>query len=163
MGGCISRRSSSAVAAADRIQVVHLSGQVQHFHLPITACQVVGKPSPSAEYFICTAAQLVSPAASPALSPDAILQPGKVYFILPFSTLHPDVSPADLACIARRLTAAAKSAAKTGAPPPCEATGGGDDLKCPAAAKSRQWRPLLDTITEKPANNYQRIESDSED
>ncbi|KAA0031747.1 DUF4228 domain-containing protein [Cucumis melo var. makuwa] len=161
MGGCVSLRSSSD-AAADRVQVVHLNGHVQHFHSPITARQVARKPPPPTEYFICTAAQLVSTAASPALDPDAVLQPGKVYFILPFSTLHPDVSLADLASIARRLTAAAKSAAKSGSLPPCETAEGGEEWKCTAAGKSRQWRPLLDTIKEKPANSCERIESDLE-
>ncbi|KAE8651677.1 hypothetical protein Csa_021330 [Cucumis sativus] len=142
--------------------VVHLNGHVQHFHSPITARQVAGRPPPPAEYFICTAAQLVSTAASPALNPDVVLQPGKVYFILPLSTLHPDVSLADLASIARRLTAAAKSAAKSGSLPPCEAADGGEDWRCTTAGKSRQWRPLLDTIREKPGNNCGRIDSDLE-
>lgn len=156
MGGCISRRSSSAVAAADTIQLVHLNGHVQHFHIPITARQVTGNSPRPAEYFISTAAQLVSVAVSPALNPDAILQPGKVYFLLPFSTLHPDVSPSDLSSIARKLTAAAKSAPR----PTCVAVGGGNDWKTPAAAKSRQWKPFLDTIQEKAVN---KSESDLQD
>ncbi|KAG5034859.1 hypothetical protein JHK87_009769 [Glycine soja] len=40
---------------------------------------------------------------------DTHLQLGQVYFMLPYSVLHADVSPVDLAGLAERLTAIAKS------------------------------------------------------
>ncbi|KAJ7955831.1 DUF4228 domain-containing protein [Quillaja saponaria] len=102
MGGCISSRSSSTF---NNIRVVHLNGYVEDFDYPFSVSQVTCNPN---KYFLCTPAQLLSTCSMP-LRADTQLQPGQVYFMLPYSTLQADVSQLDLVALARKLTAIAKT------------------------------------------------------
>ncbi|KAL1335420.1 hypothetical protein HN51_064318 [Arachis hypogaea] len=93
------------------IRVVHLNGHVEEFDEPISAGQVIfGVGSSTKQYFVCTAIQLLSSCSSSmSLKEDAQLQPGQIYFMLPYSILHADVSPVDLASLAKRLNAIART------------------------------------------------------
>ncbi|XP_010277246.1 PREDICTED: uncharacterized protein LOC104611744 [Nelumbo nucifera] len=102
MGGCLSCRSSSSF---DGIRVVHQNGFVEEFDYPVTVSEITGKPP---KHFVCTMAQLHSFGSKPALAPDTQLQPGQLYFVLPFSVFQSDASPVDLVSLATRLTAIAK-------------------------------------------------------
>ncbi|RVX07758.1 uncharacterized protein LOC104880766 [Vitis vinifera] len=180
MGCGFSCRSSSTFS---NIRVVHLNGYVEEFDPPVTVSQVTGKPP---LHFVCTPAQLISVGSKP-LKPDTQLEPGHVYFLLPFSMFHFEVSPMDLTSIASKLTAIAKSAR-------CEAKSPGpgfsaspmrtassparnpspnhfsdQNMRVEMAAgdgvyggqrscKSRSWKPLLDPIRERSFNR--RSESD---
>ena len=181
MGSCLSCGSSSTFK---NVRVVHLNGYVESFEEPISVSQVIGTPP---KHFVCTSAQLLSPSASKPLKADTQLQPGLVYFLLPYSILQADVSPLDLASLAKKLTSIAKTSR-------C-----GDNIKnlrkaCPFSSshdelgsvwnspsrspgrfavadqqgamgfgvrspcRVRPWKPILDTIREKSFNR--RSESD---
>nr|POE75266.1 hypothetical protein CFP56_14301 [Quercus suber] len=102
MGACFSCRSSQPFKS---IRVVHFNGYVEDFEHPVSVNEVTAK---SPKHFVCTPAQLLSNGSKP-LKPDTQLELGKIYFLLPFSTLQADVSPMDLASIVRKLTTVAKT------------------------------------------------------
>ncbi|KAK2969252.1 hypothetical protein RJ640_003488 [Escallonia rubra] len=103
MGGCFSCRSPATFI---NTRVVHLNGFVEDYEGPVTVSQVTGKPP---KHFVCTQAQLLSTGLKP-LKPDTQLEAGKIYFLLPYSAFRAEVSPMDLASMARKLTNKAKSA-----------------------------------------------------
>ncbi|XP_021277242.1 uncharacterized protein LOC110411428 [Herrania umbratica] len=174
MGCGFSSGSSSKVK--NIIRVVHLNGYVEDFECPVSVGQVTGKPP---KQFLCTPAQLISNC-SLGLQPDTILEAGRIYFLLPYSTLQPDVSPADLASIARKLGAKAKATkCKAKSPSSSQYSHGASPLsnsrgRSPSRLREsdsgmtshraqrsslvRTWRPVLDTIREKSFNR--RSESD---
>ncbi|MED6185777.1 hypothetical protein PIB30_060388 [Stylosanthes scabra] len=102
MGGCFSSRSCSKLSS---VRLVHLSGYVEDFEEPISVSQVTGNPP---KHFVCTSIQLLSSSSKP-LKADTQLQPGHVYFILPYSILQSEASPVDLATLAKRLNSIAKT------------------------------------------------------
>ncbi|KAI5348550.1 hypothetical protein PRUPE_1G076900 [Prunus persica] len=110
MGACFSCKPKPAL---QNVRVVHLNGYVEDYEHPISVGQVTGKP---AKHFVCTPAQLLSTGSKP-LKQDTLLQPGQVYFLLPYSALQSDVSPLDWASISRKLTAAAAKSRRSS----CEA------------------------------------------
>ncbi|KAH9775384.1 DUF4228 domain-containing protein [Citrus sinensis] len=73
-------------------------------------CQVTGRPP---KHFVFTAAQLLSAASLKPLTAETLLEPGRIYFVLPASTFGNEFSPIDLAGIVKKLTAQAKSAGKS--------------------------------------------------
>uniref|UniRef100_A0A2N9I0K3 Uncharacterized protein n=1 Tax=Fagus sylvatica TaxID=28930 RepID=A0A2N9I0K3_FAGSY len=94
------------------------------------------------------------------------LEPGNIYFLLPFSALQADVSPMDLASIVRKLTAMAKTSHCKSKSPRISPLLSQNDSN-PATTTSshnqfmesetsvvaygvgqRSWRPALDTIRE---------------
>ncbi|KAI9112473.1 hypothetical protein K1719_016396 [Acacia pycnantha] len=107
MGGCISSCGSSSTSSLfDNVRVVHLNGYVEDFMEPVSVRQLTGDPP---KHFVCTTLQLLSPSPGTPLRGDTRLQPGQLYFKLPCSVLQADVSPVDLASLAKRLTAIAKT------------------------------------------------------
>lgn len=104
MGGCFSSTSSSTFK--NNIRLVHLSGYVEDFEQPISVSQVTGGNPPT--HFVCTSLQLLSSSSKP-LKGDTQLQPGNVYFILPYSAFQAEFSAVDLASLAKRLTSIAKT------------------------------------------------------
>ncbi|XP_022728784.1 uncharacterized protein LOC111284363 [Durio zibethinus] len=162
MGCSFSTRSLFRVK--NIIRVVHLNGFVEDFEYPVSVSEVTGR---SPKQFLCTPAQLISNC-SQGLQPDTILEAGHIYFLLPYSTLHPDVSPVDLASIARKLTAKAKSTRCTAKSPSQYGSSPNHGLREPDSglmyceaqrySRVRAWKPILDTIREKSFNR--RSESD---
>ncbi|CAK9182363.1 unnamed protein product [Ilex paraguariensis] len=181
MGCCWSCKSSSAF---NTIRVVHLNGYVEDFEHPVTVSEVTGKPP---KHFVITQAELLSTGTKP-LRPDAILEPGHIYFLLPYSTFQSNVSPMELAPLARKLTAIAKSSRSNtnsarvnisssphglspiwGSPASSpsrfsdqckgvEPEWGVTGYGLQKSSKSRSWKPLLATIRERSFNR--RSESD---
>ncbi|TKY72755.1 hypothetical protein E2542_SST01500 [Spatholobus suberectus] len=177
MGGCFSSKPSFTI---NNVRLVHLSGFVEDFEEPISVNQVTGTPP---RHFVCTSVQLLSSCSKP-LNGDTQLQPGNVYFMLPYSILQADVSPVDLASLAKRLTAIAKtsrcedkkSSLKDG--PLSSQHGLSPVWSSPSRSPGRlgvveqkgmpyggrspcrmqPWKPILDTIREKSFNR--RSESD---
>ncbi|XP_061361670.1 uncharacterized protein LOC133305458 [Gastrolobium bilobum] len=175
MGVCFSCNSSSTFK---NIRVVHLNGYVEDFDQPISARQVIGNPP---KHFVCTSIQLLC-SSSQQLNGDTQLQPGQVYFVLPYSVLQPDVSPVDLASLAKKLTAIAKTK-------PCESLKATSSMSSqnvwssPSMSPGRfgvteqydmsmmnrgrspcrvqPWKPILDSISEKSLTR--RSESDLQD
>ncbi|KAI4344450.1 hypothetical protein L6164_011677 [Bauhinia variegata] len=169
MGGCLSCRSSSKLK---NVRVVHLSGYVEDFEAPISVNQVTGYPS---KHFVCTSLQLLSCVSKPLMG-DTQLQPGHVYFLLPYSIFQADVSPVDLASLAKRLTTIAKtsrgalstqqgmgpvwaspstSPGRLGVP---EQNGTTITYGGRNSYRAQPWKPILDTIREKSFTR--RSESD---
>ncbi|KAL3745870.1 hypothetical protein ACJRO7_014897 [Eucalyptus globulus] len=113
MGGCFSSRSS-AKGLMNYVRVVHLNGCLEYFEPPVTVGQVTGNGDKlSSTYFVCTASQLLSTTTSSMsklLRPGEALEPGHLYFLLPFSALQADVSPLNLAVLVGKLSAQAKRA-----------------------------------------------------
>ncbi|KAM7481330.1 hypothetical protein LguiB_005913 [Lonicera macranthoides] len=105
MGGCLSCKSSKPTSK-NIIRVVHLNGYVEDFEDHVTVSQFTGKPPK--HFFMCTQAQLLSPSLKP-LMPDTWLEPGRLYFLLPYSILRSDASSVDLARLAKKLTTMAKT------------------------------------------------------
>ncbi|XP_061361977.1 uncharacterized protein LOC133305751 [Gastrolobium bilobum] len=179
MGGCFSSRSSSTF---NNVRLVHLSGYVEDFEQPISVSQVTGN---SPKHFVCTSIQLLSSSGKP-LKGDTQLQPGNVYFMLPYSILQTDVSPMNLASLAKRLTAIAKTnryedKKSLKASPLSSQHGLSSVSSSPSRSPGRfgvaeqigmayggqspcrlqPWKPILDTIKEKSFNR--RSESDLQD
>ncbi|CAL0320317.1 unnamed protein product [Lupinus luteus] len=173
MGGCFSARSYST---SNNIRLVHLCGYVEDFDEPISVNQVTGN---SPKYFVCTSLQLLS--SSQPLKRDTQLQLGNVYFMLPYSILQVDVSPMDLASLAKRLTTIAKTRCgskkflKDGSSLlrqnecsniACRSEGregvvakeSGVTYGARNSLRMQPWKPLLDTIRERSFNR--RSESD---
>ncbi|XP_004487978.1 uncharacterized protein [Cicer arietinum] len=171
MGGCFSSRPS---CTSKTIRLVHLSGYVEDFEQPITVNQVTCGNPPT--HFVCTSLQLLSSSSKP-LKGDTQLQPGIVYFMLPYSILQADVSPVDLASLAKRLTAKAKTrrfedkkktmkgspllnknelrsvwSSPLMSPSRVGAAEGIGMAYGGSTCRGRLWRPLLDTIREKSFN-----------
>jgi hypothetical protein len=173
MGGCFSSRSS---CTSKKIRLVHLSGYVEDFEQPISVNQVINSRNPPT-HFVCTSLQLLSSSSKP-LKGDTQLQPGNVYFMLPYSILQADVSPVDLASLAKRLTAKAKTSrfdekkSLKGSSPLSNQDALSSIWSSPSMSpgrvavaeqygmtyggrstcRGRLWRPLLDTIREKSFN-----------
>nr|CAD1827639.1 unnamed protein product [Ananas comosus var. bracteatus] len=85
----------------------------------------------------------------PPLPPDDVLEPGRLYFLLPHAALlSSDSSPLDLACLLNRLSALAKrpsparSADPAALPSPFPAW-------TPMPSRRAAWRPQLDRIDER--------------
>ncbi|GAV63088.1 DUF4228 domain-containing protein, partial [Cephalotus follicularis] len=153
MGGCLSCRSSNT---CNSIRVVHVNGYVEEFAHPVWVSQLITcKPSGR---FVCTPVELLSNRTRP-MKPDALLELGQIYFLLPYSTLQADVSPVDLVSLARKLTAIAKSkrcetkSSRTG---PLILGACADGVQRSYGVRS--WKPILDTIREKSFTR--RSESD---
>lgn len=168
--GCIfSGTSSSPSSTANKIRVVHLNGYVEEFDHPVSVGQLITGSKPP-KTFICTPSQLLSNCSKPELKPEKILEPGHVYFLLPYSTLQTDVSPVGLASLTRKLTKRAKSCKFSGKFKSEKASHGGGEgemqrkkmmMGCRAEMGprlGRSWRPVLDTIRERSFNR--RSESD---
>ncbi|XP_028774115.1 uncharacterized protein LOC114731158 [Neltuma alba] len=116
MGGCVSScrsssssKSPSSSAFKNNVRVVHLNGYVEDFLEPVSVRQLTGDPP---KHIVCTTLHLLASSGTP-LKADVRLQPGEVYFKLPCSVLQADVSPVDLASLAKRLTAIAKTTTST--------------------------------------------------
>lgn len=142
------------------IRVVHLNGLVQDFDHPVSVSEVTGTHRPPKQ-FLCTPAELLSDCSKLGLQPDTMLQAGHIYFLLPYSTLQPDVS---LASIARKLTAKAKSTKPNSSTQPASTPlwrspdSGLVSCRAQRLSRMRPWKPILDTIREKSFNR--RSESD---
>ncbi|KAM7260624.1 hypothetical protein ACFE04_011297 [Oxalis oulophora] len=163
MGVCASR---NLLGASNIIRVVHLNGYVEDFSHPVTASQVTGSNGKLSKYFICTASQLITNSSTSPLKPDYFLQPGLIYFLLPYSALASEASPNDLAAMTKRLTAKAKSVKSptaTGSTylqtqlKPSSVTHVSLQISKSVAASKQSWKPNLDTIGEK---SFTRSESD---
>ncbi|XP_057433694.1 uncharacterized protein LOC130726452 [Lotus japonicus] len=185
MGGCFSCRSSSKNSKSNSVRLVHLSGYVEDFEQPISVSQVTGNSGNPTSHFVCTSVQLLS-SCSKSLKGDTQLQPGNVYFMLPYSILQPDVSPVDLASLAKRLTSIAKTRRRScdedkkslKASPLASQIGLSNVWSSPSRSPGRvgvaeeiglayggrsvsgvrPWKPILGTIREKSLNR--RSESD---
>ncbi|KAE9602436.1 hypothetical protein Lal_00049405 [Lupinus albus] len=148
MWGCVS--CTSPPSTFNNIRVVHLNGYVEYFDQPISASQVIGNPQ---KHFICTSIQLLSSSSKPMVG-DTQLQPGIVYFMLPYTILQSDVSPVNLACLAKRLTTIAKTRYKS--------LKSGMNMRMNEGERRnfrlQPWKPILDTIRERSFN--MRSESD---
>ncbi|KAH7848652.1 hypothetical protein Vadar_005708 [Vaccinium darrowii] len=178
--GC--RFSSCSRSTFKTIRVVHLNGYVEDFGYPVTASEVTGNPK---RYFVCTRAQLASGGQNP-LKPGTALEPGHVYFLIPYSTIQSDASPMDLACIAGKLNKIAKTSHAKGNKSPLRNSMSGSSPVWTSPARSpnrfsgspirvapesglvsyglqrspkaQSWKPILDTIREKSFGR--RSESD---
>ncbi|GAA0161222.1 hypothetical protein LIER_17585 [Lithospermum erythrorhizon] len=172
MACCFSCKSSSSYPLFKNIRVVHLNGYLEEFDHPLEVSEVTGNPS---KHFIFTYVQLVS-SGSEHLKLDDILEPGKFYFMIPYSTFQ-EASSFDLVPIARRLAAIAKKGHCKGKEKPKK--------KIPSPSKScanrfsergmkvhsleeslehfgkNSWKPVLSTIREMSFNK--RSESDLQD
>ncbi|KAF5749385.1 hypothetical protein HS088_TW04G01354 [Tripterygium wilfordii] len=175
MGCCFSCRTpSSSSSKFNNVRVVHLNGYVEEFELPISVGQVMNGQPPN-KHFLCTAAQLISPV-SKSLKPETQLEPGRIYFLMPYSTLQGDASPVDLAATARKLARMAKTSrcepkSPTSSPTwsPCGSGSIGNSgarsingiMKPEMACRGgggRSWKPILDTIRERSFNRRSESE-----
>ncbi|KAL2503214.1 uncharacterized protein Fot_37062 [Forsythia ovata] len=109
--GCSYSCKRSSVCVFKNIRVVHMNGFVEDLEYPVTVGEVTGKPT---KHFLFTHAQILSSSAP--LKPEILLEPGRIYFMLPYSLFHSNVSPMELAPIARKLAAIAQKCrpSKTG-------------------------------------------------
>lgn len=105
MGSCLSS-SSKPLSPSKKVRIVHLNGMVEDFNPPISVNQLINSSHP--KHFICTPSQLLSPYSKP-LNSNTKLEPGSHYFLLPYSTLDPDVSPINLATLAKQLSKKART------------------------------------------------------
>ncbi|CAI9099159.1 OLC1v1035940C1 [Oldenlandia corymbosa var. corymbosa] len=180
MGCSISTRTSSS-SACRIVKVVQLNGSVEQFDYPVSVSELTAKLP---KHFVYLQSQLLSPCSKPLL-PTTYLEPGKIYFLLPYSFFQSDFSPADLVTIARKLSNRAKrdkpkvesvnnsnnnNAASADASPVWRSPGRAmktsstsaenehDVMMMHTCSKSPSWKPILATIRERSFNR--RSESD---
>lgn len=128
--------SCSSPPPLETIRVVHLNGYVEDFGYPVTASEITGNPK---RHFVCTRAQLASGGPIP-LKPCTTLELGHVYFLIPYSTIQSDVSPMDLATIARKLNKIAKTSQAQGNKSPLRNSKSGSSLVWTSQAKGSPIR-----------------------
>lgn len=171
------KRLSSSSKFKNIIRIVHLNGYVEEIEYPVTVAEVTGKPP---KHLLFTHVQLLSNASTP-LKLDTPLERGCVYFLLPYSLFDSNVSPVDLAPLARKLASIARkigSKSKSGKQKLSSSVSGNSTVwSSPArspnrqfsdndqilygiqkSSKSRSWKPILSTIREISFNR--RSESD---
>lgn len=145
MGNCAPCGSSSVKLPTCKkkgVRVVHWNGYVEDFEEPITVGEVTGKPP---EHFLCTPAQLISAGSKP-MKPHVTLEPGRIYFLLPYSALQADLSPMDLSALARKLMVKAKAS-------PGRLNGASPGQSSPAQSidPSRMWNSPGRNLTSGPS------------
>ncbi|KAM0021289.1 hypothetical protein Hdeb2414_s0024g00649261 [Helianthus debilis subsp. tardiflorus] len=163
MGARFSCKSSETDVATRstprRTRVVHLDGSLVDYQDPTTVDQVL-RNFPN--HFLCTPVQIIQAGLVP-LRLDHQLRSGKLYFMLPDSTLKFNASPVDLASLTKKLMNIAKTSRSNSAKsvptspsasPLCNpqprspshsfGRGCGED----SMVKSLRWKPILDAITE---------------
>ncbi|KAL7092435.1 hypothetical protein ACP275_12G164300 [Erythranthe tilingii] len=145
------------------IRIVDLNGYTEEIDYPVTVGEVTGNPP---KHFLFTHTQLLSSASTP-LKSDTLLEQGRLYFLLPYSLFDSNVSPLDLAPIARKLSQSSRArkpkSRKQNIPSPNAGfsdTSGNktDNNEVLRGPKSRSWKPVLATIRERSFNR--RSESD---
>ncbi|GAY37224.1 hypothetical protein WN943_002733 [Citrus x changshan-huyou] len=155
MACCIfgSSSSSSSSRIINNVRVVDLNGRVQEFDCSVSVSQVVGHQP---RHFVYTAAEILTGGLKP-LRPETLLEPGRVYFLLPSSAFQlSDFSPLYLANIVKKLTAKAKSKNPEARPSPARSPlRAANDVE--TVSGKRSWRPALGTIRELSSK---RCESD---
>ncbi|GFP89201.1 hypothetical protein PHJA_001063900 [Phtheirospermum japonicum] len=159
MGCSFSCKRLSSSSNSKTIRIVNLNGYIEEIHYPVTVAEISGKPP---KHFLFTHAHLLASGSMP-LKLDTLLEPGKTYFLLPHSLFGSNVSPVDLAPIARNLASmAANSKSKSkfrkqirvwSSPATSPKRHFSDDGK-----SSRAWKPVLATIRERSFDR--RSESD---
>ncbi|KAI3709058.1 hypothetical protein L2E82_38788 [Cichorium intybus] len=86
------------------IRVVHFDGFLEEYDAPIRVEEIIGTiPT----HFMTTPVQLMH--GMTLLKLDTLLEPGRVYFKLPYYILRLNDSPKDLICLAKKLARIAKS------------------------------------------------------
>ncbi|KAL0337133.1 UNVERIFIED_CONTAM: hypothetical protein Scaly_1988400 [Sesamum calycinum] len=129
--------SSKQSKTKTNIRVVHLNGYIEERAHPVTVAQVTGKPP---QHFLFTQAQLPAAYAY-------FLEPGRVYFLLPYTLFASNVSPNDLAPVARKLASMAQnrlSKTKSGK----AASGNSPVWSSPAASPNRLVSDQSSIITD---------------
>ncbi|KAG0470339.1 hypothetical protein HPP92_016404 [Vanilla planifolia] len=145
LGCCFSCEQSEPFSG---VRVMHIDGHVEGFEAPITASEVTGKPT---YQLLFSPVQLLSGSAKP-LQPDDLLEPGRMYFLLPDSVLQ--AGGGDVAVLAAQLKGRVRRSAKT---EPAKGTRSAvvettdrvDKMESgPRLCRDSRWRPVLDTIRE---------------
>ncbi|KAI3701732.1 hypothetical protein L6452_27027 [Arctium lappa] len=164
MGSCCSCRTSTE-RTPKTIRVVHLDGFLEVYESPTTVNQVI---SDLPKHFMSTPIQLIQNVLVP-LKLDTQLEPGKVYFVLPFSILRFNEAPGDLIALAKKLTNIAKThrSKPKSAPLASPQVKGSTQISlgCSNSEKNTMgnstkllsWKPILATIRE---ISFNRRESD---
>lgn len=158
MACCIfgsSSSSSSSSRIINNVRVVDLNGRVQEFDCSVLVSQVIGHQP---RHFVYTASEILTGGLKP-LRPETLLEPGRVYFLLPSSAFQlSDFSPLYLANIVKKLTAKAKSKNPEARSSPARTRSplqAANDVE--TVSGKRSWRPALGTIRELSSK---RCESD---
>ncbi|KVI01433.1 uncharacterized protein LOC112500941 [Cynara cardunculus var. scolymus] len=158
MGACCSCRTSTK-RTLKTIRVVHLDGVLEVYESPTTVNQVI---SNLPKHFMSTPVQLIQNVLVP-LKLDTQLEPGRIYFVLPFSILRFNEAPGDLINLAKKLTNVAKTHRPRPKPKPAPSTqislgcSNGEKNNMRNSTKSLSWKPILATIRE---ISFNRRESD---
>ncbi|KAK6139813.1 hypothetical protein DH2020_026489 [Rehmannia glutinosa] len=174
----LSLSTSKSSKLKNNIRIVHLDGYVEQLDYPITVAELTGNQP---KHLLFTHSQLLSNISKP-LKSDTLLEPGKVYFLLPYSMFGSNVSPMDLAPIIRKLASTAQNkrsksksikknmSSSLGGNSPMDRLSsdqsgigvnkGNDEvlLGMQKSSKSRSWKPILDTIREKSFNRRSESE-----
>ncbi|PIN16795.1 hypothetical protein CDL12_10552 [Handroanthus impetiginosus] len=144
------KRLSSSSKPSKNIKIIHLDGYIQEFDYPLTVAEVTGKP---AKHVLFTQAQQLSAGSSP-LKLDARLELGRIYFSLPFSLFESNVSPVDLAPVARKLASMAQKASRS------KSKSGQQNLSSGASCSSPVWRsPARSSTTDNSLAPYESQKS----
>ncbi|XP_031479218.1 uncharacterized protein LOC116250030 [Nymphaea colorata] len=111
MGSCCSRdaavlsaaSSSSSSSCRGTAKLVLPDGDLQEFAWPVKASHVLRR-EPAC--FICNSDAMEYDGSVSAIGAEEELQPGQLYFVLPLSSLRRPLSPAEMAALAARASAA---------------------------------------------------------
>lgn len=104
MDACCFRKGSTGPGFRT-VRVVHLDGFVEDFEPPTTVNRVIGIFQ---KYFVTTPIRIMQFGLVP-LKLDTLLEPGRIYFLLPNSILRFNESSDNLICLTRKLTQIAKT------------------------------------------------------
>ncbi|KAI3754729.1 hypothetical protein L1987_54518 [Smallanthus sonchifolius] len=87
------------------IRVVHFDGYIEDYESPASVNQVI---TIFPKHFMTTPIRLMQVGLVP-LKLDTLLEPGKIYFLLPCSFIRFNESSSDLVCLTKKLTDIAKT------------------------------------------------------
>lgn len=117
------------------VRVIRITGHVEDLRAPVTAGEITGRPP---KHVLFSGTHLAAFGSNP-LRPDDLLEPGRVYFLLPEAIIRSASSAVDLAILMSRLQAASAHRA-------------GPSSLSPAAKPDQQrlraWKPELNPIVE---------------
>ncbi|PWA75387.1 hypothetical protein CTI12_AA164450 [Artemisia annua] len=114
MGVCCFQERSREEPSSRTIRVVHIDGLIEDFESPTTVNEIIGYFT---RHFLTTPIQILQVGLIP-LKNDTKLEPGRIYFLLPYAITRFNESSVDLLPLTKKLIKIAKTRRSIAKPSP---------------------------------------------
>lgn len=111
---CFQERSREEPSLSRTIRVVHIDGLIEDFESPTTVNEIIGYFT---RHFLTTPIQILQVGLIP-LKNDTRLEPGRIYFLLPYAITRFNESSVDLLPLTKKLIKIAKTRKSIAKPAP---------------------------------------------